>query len=234
MKERVIVVTGGNRGIGQEICRQLARMDMIVVLTSRIEKDGLQAVSDLNKHELSVRYHPLDVTNPSQVLALSNFLSKEFGGCDGLVNNAGIFLDSQGGNFFNTDLATVRQTMETNVYAPYLLCQALVPLMKKNNYGRIVNISSGLGQLHNMGGGYPAYRMSKTAINAMTRVLAAELAGTNILVNSMCPGWVKTRMGGPGANRSVEEGADTAVWLATLPDGGPTGKIFSDRKETAW
>ncbi len=128
----------------------------------------------------------------------------------------------------------MRQTMETNVYGPYLLCQALVPLMKKNNYGRIVNISSGLGQLNDMGGGYPAYRMSKTAINVITRILAAELAGTNILVNSMCPGWVKTRMGGEGATRSVEEGADTAVWLSTLPDGGPTGKIFRDRKEVPW
>ena len=234
MKERVVVVTGGNRGIGHEICRQLARLDFIVVLTSRNEKDGLEAVANFNKSELSVRFHQLDVTNPSQILELKDFLIQEFGRCDCLVNNAGIFLDHQASNSLNTDVATVRQTMETNVYGPYLLCQALVPLMKKNNYGRIVNISSGLGQLSDMGGGYTAYRMSKTAINVITRVLAAEFAGTNILVNSMCPGWVKTRMGGPGATRSVEEGADTAVWLATLPDGGPTGKIFQDRKETAW
>jgi NAD(P)-dependent dehydrogenase (short-subunit alcohol dehydrogenase family) len=106
--------------------------------------------------------------------------------------------------------------------------------MKKDNYGRIVNISSGLGQLNDMDSGYTAYRMSKTAINVITKVLAAELAGTNILVNSMCPGWVKTRMGGPDAPRSVEEGADTAGWLSTLPDGGPTGKIFRDRQEVSW
>jgi len=234
MKERVIVVTGGNRGIGHEICRQLAKLDLIVVLTSRHEKDGLDAVAIFNKNELPVRYHPLDVTNPSQILKLKNFLTQEFGRCDGLVNNAGIFLDDKDGNSFNTDLDTFRQTMETNVYGPYLLCQALVPLMKKNNYGRIVNISSGLGQLNDMGGGYPSYRMSKTAINAITKILAAELEGTNILVNSMCPGWVKTRMGGPGATRSVEEGADTAVWLSALPDGGPTGKIFCDRNEVLW
>jgi len=234
MKNRVIVVTGGNRGIGLEICKQLARLDLIVVLTSRHEKDGLEAVENFSKQELSVRYHPLDVTNPTQVLKLKDFLTKEFGRCDGLVNNAGIFLDNKEGDFFNTDLTTIRQTMETNVYGPYLLCQALVPLMKKNNYGRIVNISSGLGQLNEMGGNYPAYRMSKTAINAITRVLAAELGDTNILVNSMCPGWVKTRMGGAGATRSVEEGADTAVWLSTLPDHGPTGKIFRDRKEVPW
>ncbi|MDE2222791.1 MAG: SDR family oxidoreductase [Candidatus Omnitrophica bacterium] len=234
MKERVIVVTGGNRGIGREICRQLARTDAVVLLTSRDEKDGLEAVEDLNKQELPVRYHQLDVTKPTQILGLTDFLSKEFGRCDGLVNNAGIFLDNQGGNFFNTDLTTVRETMETNVYGPYLLTQALVPLMRKNNYGRIVNMSSGLGRLSEMGANYPAYRMSKTAINAITRVLSSELAGTNILVNSMCPGWVKTRMGGPNAPRPVEQGADTAVWLATLPDGGPTGKIFLDRKEVTW
>lgn len=234
MIERVIVVTGGNRGIGLEICHQLAKPGFIVVLTSRQEKDGLEAVANFNKRKLPVRFHQLDVTDPAQTLKLKDFLTKEFGRCDGLVNNAGIFLENKNGNFFNTDLNTIRQTMETNVYGPYLLCQALVPLMKKNNYGRIVNISSGLGQLNDMGGAYPAYRMSKTAINAITRVLAAELAGTNILVNSMCPGWVKTRMGGAGATRSVQEGADTAVWLTSLPDQGPTGKIFRDRKEVSW
>ncbi len=234
MKTRVVVVTGGNRGIGREICRQLAKLDLMVVLTSRSQKDGLEAVAEFDKQELPVRYCPLDVTDPSHILKLKDFLIKEFGRCDCLVNNAGIFLDNNEGNFFNTDVATVRETMETNVCGPYLLCQALVPLMKKNNYGRIVNLSSGLGQLSEMGGGYPAYRMSKTAINVVTRVLAAELADTNILVNSMCPGWVKTRMGGSGAVRSVEQGADTAVWLATMPDGGPTGKLFRDRKEISW
>jgi len=234
MKERVVVVTGGNRGIGLEICRQLAKLDVMVILTARHEKDGMEAVSHLSKQELSVRFHQLDVTNPSQILRLADFLSKEFGRCDGLVNNAGVFLDSRDGNFFNTEIATVRDTFETNVYGPYLLCQALVPLMKKNKYGRIVNISSGLGQLNEMQGAYPAYRMSKTAINALTKVLAADVAGNNILVNSMCPGWVKTRMGGAGATRPVEEGADTAVWLSTLPDNGPTGKFFRDRKEIAW
>jgi NAD(P)-dependent dehydrogenase (short-subunit alcohol dehydrogenase family) len=234
MKDRVVVVTGGNRGIGLEICHQLAKLDFTVVLTSRLEKDGLEAVTDFNKRKLPVHYHPLDVTNATQILKLKDFLTKKFGRCDGLVNNAGIFLESKDGTFFNTDVSTLRQTMETNVYGPYLLCQTLVPLMKENDYGRIVNISSGLGQLNDMGGAYPAYRMSKTAINTITRVLAAELAGTNILVNSMCPGWVKTRMGGTGAIRPVEEGADTAVWLTALPDGGPTGKIFRDRKEVPW
>lgn len=231
MEERIIVVTGGNRGIGHEICRQLAHKGVTVVLTSRSEKEGRQAVEDLHKSGLSLHYHPLDVTDHSQISALKDFLVEKFGRCDGLVNNAGVFANS---GFFEVSQTEFQETMETNVYGPHALCQALVPLMKKNNYGRIVNISSGLGQLSEMGSGYVAYRMSKTAINVITRVLAAELAEANILVNSMAPGWVKTRMGGAGATRPVEEGADTAVWLAMLPDGGPSGKFFKDRKEISW
>jgi NAD(P)-dependent dehydrogenase (short-subunit alcohol dehydrogenase family) len=234
MKKQVIVVTGGNRGIGYEICRQLAALDLAVILTSRLQKDGLEAMSSLNKNKSLVHYHQLDVTDPVQISKLKDYLIKEFGRCDGLVNNAGIMLNRQDSNLLNTDIDAVRQTMETNVYGPYLLCQALVPLMKKNNYGRIVNMSSGLGRLSEMTGGFASYRISKTAINVITKVLAAELSGTNILVNSMAPGWVKTRMGGDQAPKSVEEGADTAVWLSTLSDGGPTGKFFEDRKEVSW
>jgi len=129
---------------------------------------------------------------------------------------------------------TYRETLETNVLGPLALAQALVPFMKRNRYGRIVNISSGMGQLSEMGVGSPAYRVSKTALNALTRILAADLKASGILVNSMCPGWVKTDMGGPTAPRTVEQGADTAVWLATLPDGGPTGGFFRDRKPIPW
>ena len=124
--------------------------------------------------------------------------------------------------------------METNVYGPLLVCQALVPLMEQNGYGRIVNMSSGMGQLSDMGAGNPAYRLSKTALNAVTAMVAAGVRGSNILVNSMCPGWVRTDMGGSGAPRSVEQGADTAVWLAMLPEGGPTGGFFRDRKLIPW
>jgi len=128
MNKRVIVVTGANRGIGQEICRQLAKLDLTVVLTARHQKNGLEAVADFKKQKLSLRFHPLDVTNSAQILKLTEFLKEEFGRCDGLVNNAGIFLESKDGNFFNTDLAVIHQTMETNVYGPYLLCQSSMPL----------------------------------------------------------------------------------------------------------
>jgi NAD(P)-dependent dehydrogenase (short-subunit alcohol dehydrogenase family) len=134
----------------------------------------------------------------------------------------------------DSKLVTWRDTLETNLIGPLLLAQVLVPLMKRNGYGRIVNVSSGQGQLSDMGVGTPAYRVSKTALNALTRTLAAELKGSGILVNSMCPGWVRTDMGGAGAPRTVEQGADTAVWLATLPDDGPSGGFFRDRRPIPW
>ncbi len=239
-KQHIAVVTGANRGIGFEICRQLAKKGILVILTSRDEAKGLASCKKLEKEELNVRFCQLDVTSAASINRLWSFLQKEFSRCDILINNAGVFLDKAGPNdvdfpsVFNAHTETIRQTMETNVYGPLLLSQALVPLMKRNNYGRIVNLSSGLGQLSDMNGGSPGYRISKAAINVLTRVLNDELKEANILVNSLCPGWVKTDMGGPNATRSVTEGADTAVWLATLPDGGPRGKFFRDRKEIPW
>ena len=240
-KQRIAVVTGGNRGIGFEICRQLARKKAItVILTSRDEHKGREACQYLQKQELPVHFLPLDVSSASSIQKFGRQLAKEFGRCDILVNNAGVFVDrgvAGAENFtgiFQAKVDDIRTTMETNVYGPLLLCQTLIPLMKKNNYGRIVNMSSGMGQLAEMGGGYTAYRLSKVSLNALTRIFHAELTGTNILMNSMCPGWVKTEMGGPNATRSVEQGADTAVWLATLPDKAASGKFFRDRKEILW
>ncbi len=240
IKEKIAIVTGGNRGIGFEICRQLAEKGILVILTSRDEKKGLMACEQLQKEELPVRFYPLDVDHAASIEKLVIFLEKEFDRCDILINNAGIFPDKKESqedeypSIFKVKIETIHRAMTTNVCGPLLLCQAVVPLMKKNNYGRIVNISSGLGQLNEMNGGYPAYRISKTAINVLTRIFNDELLRYNILINSMCPGWVRTEMGGPNAPRSVEEGADTAVWLATLPDDGPRGKFFRDCKEIPW
>lgn len=234
MSGRIAVVTGANRGIGKEIARQLAQKGMTVVLSSRDEAKGLKAVDEFQKDRLPVRFHVLDVTSPKSIQTFVEFMAREIGRCDVLINNAGIFPDREDSSVFNAKIETIRNAMETNVYGPILLCQGLVPLMRKNGYGRIVNLSSGMGQLADMNGGCPGYRISKTSINAVTRILNDELQGVNILVNSMCPGWVKTEMGGPGATRSVEQGADTAVWLATLPDNGPRGGFFRDRKPFAW
>lgn len=232
-QKRVAVVTGANRGIGLEITRQLAGEGIHVILTSRDEAKGRIAQAELAAEGLDVGFHQLDVTDAQSVGRLQDSVRQEHGRLDILVNNAGVYQDN-GGGALEMELDTIRRTMETNAYGPLLLCQALVPLMKRHGYGRIVNISSGMGQLSDMGSGRLAYRMSKTALNAVTRVVAAELEGTNILVNSMCPGWVRTDMGGSSAPRSVEQGADTAIWLATLPDDGPTGGFFRDRKAIKW
>lgn len=238
--KKVAVVTGANRGIGLEVCRQLAKLeDIKVILTSRNQSKGKKACEVLKKEGLDVLYHRLDVTDTDSIDEFVDFL-EDMGRCDILVNNAGVFPDTQNAtpdiwpSFFETSIETVKEAMETNVYGPIMLCQAIVPLMKEKKYGRIVNLSSGMGQLKEMNGHCPAYRISKTAINAVTRILADELKDTNIKVNSMCPGWVKTDMGGPQATRELPEGADTAVWLATLPDNGPSGGFFRDRKSMAW
>ncbi len=243
MQQRIAVVTGGNKGIGLAICRQLARKGVLVILTSRNEANGMAVVEQMEKEELPARYHKLDVTRAADIIELGRFLRKEFGGrCDILVNNAGVFLDKRDPydtagkplSFFETEVQMVRETMETNLYGPFLLCQEIVPMMKEHNYGRVVNMSSGLGQLSGMSGGYAGYRMSKTAINALTCLLAAEVKEYNIQVNSVNPGWVSTDMGGPGAPRTPDEGADTVVWLAMMSDDGPRGRFLKDRREIAW
>ncbi len=233
--QRVAVVTGANRGIGLEICRQLCRRDgFCVVLTSRDEGKGRAAVKTLRAAELDLDYRQLEVTSERSVELLAGYLAGAYGRCDVLINNAGVMADPRGSRVLDSKPATYRETLETNLFGPLLLTQALVPLMKKGRYGRIVNVSSGQGQLSDMGAGTPAYRISKAALNALTRTCAAELSGSGILVNSMCPGWVKTDMGGPSAPRTVAQGADTAVWLAALPEGGPSGGFFRDRKPIPW
>lgn len=229
---RVALVTGANRGIGLEICRQLAGRDIHVILTSRDESKGEAACQKLVQEGLDASYHQLDVTDPASIQRLARDVHQDYGRLDILINNAGIHLDGRG--VLKADLDTVRATMETNVYGPWQLAQVLVPLMVRQGYGRIVNLSSGMGQLGDMGRYSSAYRLSKTALNALACTLAAELHGTGILVNSMCPGWVRTDMGGSSAPRSIEKGADTAVWLATLPEGGPSGGFFRDREPIPW
>lgn len=231
--KRIAVVTGGNRGIGFETCRQLAKQEIQVILTSRESAKGKAAAEKLQAEGLDVSYYSLDVTDADSVQRLAQFIKNEYGQLDILINNAGVLLDSSD-SVLNTKIDTLHQTINTNLYGPFLLCQALIPLMEKHKYGRIVNVSSGAGQLSDMNSGYPSYRISKTALNALTRILGNELKDTNILVNSVCPGWVKTDMGGANASRTPAQGADTIVWLATLPDNGPTSGFFRDRQPIPW
>jgi NAD(P)-dependent dehydrogenase (short-subunit alcohol dehydrogenase family) len=192
------------------------------------------ALAALRKEGANVAAFPLDVNDTKSVRRFVEHVEKQHGAPSVLVNNAGVYPEATDAKVIDSSTAIWRETFETNLFGAVRMCREVVPLMKKLRYGRIVNISSGLGQLHQMGEGSPAYRVSKAALNALTRTLAAEVAGTGILVNSMSPGWVKTDMGGEEAPRSVEEGAETAVWLSLLPSSGPTGQFFRDRKPIPW
>ncbi len=213
----VAVVTGANRGLGLETARQLAKRDIRVIVTSRNPSKGEAALEKLLAEELDVVFHVLDVASESSVAELGAFIHSRCGRVDILVNNAGVFLDGHGAedtggaSVLTASLETLTTTLKTNLYGPLLLAQELVPLMKQQHYGRIVNVSSGMGQLSEMEGKSPAYRISKTALNALTRILAAETQGYNILVNSVCPGWVRTDMGGSNAERTVEQGVSVIV-----------------------
>lgn len=233
---RIALVSGANRGIGLEVVRQLSRAGLMAVLGSRDLSKGQAAAETLKSEGLDAPVVALDVTSAASISAAVAETVRLFGRLDVLVNNAGIMIDgpSTGQATFDVPASVVRETFETNTIGPLLLTQAVIPLMRERGYGRIINVSSGLGQLADMGGGWPAYRLSKTALNALTRITAAELGPGDIKVNAMCPGWVRTDMGGPNADRPVEKGAETAVWLATLPEDGPTGGLFRDMAPIAW
>jgi NAD(P)-dependent dehydrogenase (short-subunit alcohol dehydrogenase family) len=232
----VAVITGAYRGLGLETCRQLAERGYRVVLCARREAEGLAAAEALAGRGLEVQFHALDVTDADSVRRLADDLRGQYGRIDCLVNNAGIFPDSEPGSgessVFRARLDTIRRGLETNTLGPLLVCQALIPLM--GGRGRVVNVSSGMGQLSEMNGCCPGYRLSKTALNALTRILADELRGTGVKVNSVCPGWVRTEMGGPEATLSVEEGAQGIVWAATLPEDGPSGGFFRHGEAIPW
>jgi NAD(P)-dependent dehydrogenase (short-subunit alcohol dehydrogenase family) len=234
LSDCIAVVTGGNKGIGYEICRQLARRGARVVLTARDVRRGERAVKALQCLRLNVIFHPLDVDRLGEIEALARYMQTTHGRCDILVNNAGIAVDRYSMSVLATPLTLFRDTLATNFYGPLLLCQSLVPLMLKRRYGRVVNVSSGMGQLEDMQDGNAAYRVSKTALNALTRMVAHATQGKGVLANAVCPGWVRTSMGGPHAARGVEKGAETAVWLASLPENGPTGGFFRDKQPIPW
>lgn len=237
-KTRLALVTGANRGIGFEIARGLGRAGVRVLVAARTRDKAGAAALKLAGENLDVAPAVLDVAAAADIPARIAELEAAHGGIDILVNNAAILIDQPGG--FSAKLVdmtddVLRTTFETNVVGPAALIRAVLPGMIERGYGRIVNVSSRAGQLEAMGGGFPAYRISKAALNALTRVAAAEAASaTDVKVNCASPGRVRTQMGGEGATRSPAEGADTATWLALLPHDGPTGGFFHDREQIAW
>lgn len=223
----VSLVTGANRGIGREVCRQLAARGHTVLLTARDPAAAAAAAEQAGAMPL-----PLDVTVPASIAAAADAVTERYGKLDVLVNNAAISYDSWQ-RAITADLGVVRQAAQTNLYGPWLMVQRFLPLLRGSEHPRIVNVSSESGSLTSMGGGTPAYAASKAALNALTRMLAGELRAERILVNAVCPGWTATDMGGPGG-RPVDQGAASVVWAATLPDDGPTGGFFRDGRPVPW
>ena len=230
MGSGIALVTGANRGIGFEVVRQLAQRGFTTVLGSRDLEKGRAAAEALDGLEVDARR--LDVADPDSVRELASGLQDDYGRLDVLVNNAAILYDTWESGL-EADLDVVHEALETNLFGAWRTAQACLPLLRRSQHGRVVNVSSGSGSISGMGGGSPAYSVSKAALNALTRILAAELRRDGILVNAVCPGWVATDMGGPGG-RPVEQGADSIMWAVLLPDDGPTGGFFRDGRQLDW
>jgi NAD(P)-dependent dehydrogenase (short-subunit alcohol dehydrogenase family) len=234
---RVAIVTGANRGLGLGISRRLAARGITVAMAGRDPARVEQAAAAV-PGALSLR---LDVCDAPRIPVAVAEVLERLGRVDILVNNAGVLLDGPEG-IGAVPAEIVARTMATNVVGPLEMAQAVLPAMRRQGHGRIVNMSSTLGAFHDIGDpesphavvDSPAYRLSKGALNLVTVLLAREVRGTDILVNAACPGWVRTDMGSERAPLSVEEGADTPVWLATLPEGGPSGGFFRERRRIDW
>jgi NAD(P)-dependent dehydrogenase (short-subunit alcohol dehydrogenase family) len=228
----VALVTGANRGIGLELVRRLAQRGYTVILGSRDPEKGEAAAAELRGQGLQVEARAVDVTDAAGIDALGASLESDPGRLDVLVNNAAIHYDTwQTG--VDADLDVVREALETNVLGAWRTAQACLPPLRRSPHARLVNVSSGAGSISEMGAGTPAYSVSKAALNALTRILAAELRADGVLVNAVCPGWVATDMGGAGG-RPVEEGAASVMWAVELPDDGPTGGFFRDGRPVDW
>jgi NAD(P)-dependent dehydrogenase (short-subunit alcohol dehydrogenase family) len=230
--DRVALVTGANRGIGLELVRELARRGYTAILGSRDPERGEAAAVELRGEGLELEVRSVDVADAAAIETLGASLASDPGRLDVLVNNAAIHYDTwQTG--VDADLDVVREALETNLLGAWRTAQACLPLLRRSPHGRLVNVSSGAGSITGMGGGTPAYSVSKAALNALTRILAAELRADGVLVNAVCPGWVATDMGGAGG-RPVQEGAASVMWAVELPDDGPTGGFFRDGRPVDW
>lgn len=237
---RIAVITGASTGLGFETCRQLARQGYRVVLTAHEEPLARDAARVLQDEGLDVHPGVVDVSSDDSVAAFARHYVDTYGRrIHVLVNNASILLETndrtrtEDTSPLKMPAEMLLRTFDNNTLGVYRMTQAFLPLMNEGGYGRVVNVSSGMGALADMGAGWPAYRTSKAGMSALTRIFHHE-AGANVKVNAVCPGWVRTAMGGATATRSLEEGVPGIVWAATLPEDGPSGGFFRDGKPIAW
>lgn len=230
---KIALITGGNRGIGSELAKQLAEKNFQVIVGSRNKEKGQMVFSSLKNIETNIHVIELDVDHHESIKNAMKYVQQTFGRLDVLINNAGVYLD-ENQKMTEEDPAILEQTLRTNLLGPYHLIRSFLPLMTENNYGRIVNISSGYGQMEEMDQTGPgSYKLSKFALNGLTRLLAVEVSG-NIKINAVCPGWVRTDMGGPHASRSVEDAAKSILWLTELDENGPNGEFFRNGLNINW
>lgn len=227
--QKIALVTGANKGLGFATAKELAKLGYKVILTSRSDK-GAEKAEELKSQGLDVEFRKLDLKDEKSIQALFQSVKKDFGRLDVLINNGAILLDKTG----KADKKMLIDTFETNVVGNYLMIETFLPLMIENKFGRIVNVSSGMGALKFMSSDYPAYRISKTGLNALTRIFNAQKKIPEVLINSVCPGWVKTDMGSDKAPLTIEEGIKGIIWAATLPEGGPSGGFFRNGEKIEW
>ncbi|PLS08911.1 SDR family NAD(P)-dependent oxidoreductase [Neobacillus cucumis] len=231
--KQVALVTGGNRGIGNELVKQLALNDFKVILASRDPEMGHEAAQQLKELDLDVSYIEMDVTNQVSIQQAAITINKKFGRLDVLINNAGVYLD-ENEKLLAMEPFVLEKTMATNFLGVYYCVRSFIPLMEKHGYGRIINVSSEYGAISEVSNpGVGAYKLSKFALNGLTRLIAAEIDG-DIKINAVDPGWVSTDMGGPSAPRTPKQAAESILWLATIGPEGPSGGFFRDGKPISW
>ncbi|WP_415064277.1 SDR family NAD(P)-dependent oxidoreductase [Bdellovibrio sp.] len=235
--KKIAIVTGANRGLGLATSEALAQRGFKVLMAMRNPDKAQKQINSLKMKDLDVVPMKLDLASEKSINDFVEQVRRDYGFVDVLVNNAGILIDSEdGGNgsVLKTKAATIQKTFTTNTVGPFLLTQKIFPLMRQEGYGRIVNVSSGMAQLSTPQSASAAYRLSKTALNMVTNLFASEVQGADICVNSVSPGWVRTDMGGPNADRSIEQGIKGILWAATLPKGGPNGGFYRDGEPLPW
>jgi NAD(P)-dependent dehydrogenase (short-subunit alcohol dehydrogenase family) len=231
--KQVALVTGGNRGIGYELVKQLALKGFKVILASRDPEMGHKAVQKLKESNLDVSFVVMDVDNQESISQAANKVNERYGRLDVLINNSGVYLE-ENKKLVAMDPSILERTMKTNFFGAYHVIRSFIPLMEKRGYGRIINVSSEYGAMSDMT--YPgvgAYKLSKFALNGLTRLVAAEISG-DIKINAVDPGWVSSDMGGPSAPRTPKQAAQSILWLATIGPEGPNGGFFRDGKQIDW